>query len=90
MSVYLDKSQSRFGRMIMCHMIADSLDELHAMAEAIGMKRGWFQQPPTASFPHYDVCLTRRTQALKLGAIELDRGPFVDAMRRIRSRGLTP
>lgn len=90
MSVYIDKSRNRFGRMTMCHMIADTLDELHAMAEAIGMARAWFQAPPKASFPHYDVCLSRRSKALALGAIELDRTPFVDAMRRIRGAGKVP
>jgi len=82
--VYLDKSRNRFGRMTMCHMIADSLDELHAMADAIGMKREWFQAPPKASFPHYDVCLSRRAKALELGAVELEMRPFVEVMRRVR------
>lgn len=26
-----------------CHMMADTLDELHAMAVKIGLKRAWFQ-----------------------------------------------
>lgn len=85
MTVYLDKSRNRFGRMIMCHMIADTLDELHEMAAALGMKRVWFQSPPKASFPHYDVCLRNRAEALRLGAVELDRSEFVGVMQRIRA-----
>jgi hypothetical protein len=65
-------------------MIADSLEELHAMADRIGMKRAWFQCPPRASFPHYDVAPNRRELALKHGAIECDRRMFVLMMRRIR------
>lgn len=85
MMVYVDTARNRFGRMIMCHMIADSLDELHEMADAIGMKRHWFQAPPKASFPHYDVSLSRRMKAIELGAVELARAEFVAAMQRIRA-----
>lgn len=81
MPVYLDRSRNRLGKMVMCHMIADTLGELHGMAERIGMKREWFQG---GSFPHYDVSLTRRKTALRLGAIELGRRGFVAKMREMR------
>lgn len=83
MSVYLDKERNRFGRMIMCHMFADSLGELHFMADRIGMRREWFQP---LSFPHYDVCLMRRKRALELGAIEVDRRQGVIIRREIKTR----
>lgn len=54
-----------------CHMYADTLEELHAMAKAVGMKREWFQDKP--GFPHYDLVATRRSKAIKLGAIEQSR-----------------
>lgn len=82
MAVYVDKAANNFGRMIMCHMIADTPDELHAMADKIGLRRAWFQK--WASFPHYDLSKTRRAAALRAGAIELDRRELVNAMRRIR------
>ena len=40
------------------HLIADSLDELHAFAAKIGLKRYWFQDAKKLH-PHYDIT-TRR------------------------------
>lgn len=82
MSVYVDGERNRFGRMIMCHMFADSLDELHAMAQAIGMDRDWFQP---LSFPHYDVSLSRRAVAVSKGAIEVDRRTGYEIRKRVRA-----
>lgn len=50
-----------------CHMWADTLDELHAMAEHIGMRRAWFQNKP--KFPHYDLTPGRRAAAIRAGAV---------------------
>jgi hypothetical protein len=52
-----------------CHMIADSLQELHAMADAIGLKRSWFQA--NAALPHYDLTANKRYQAVRHGAVEI-------------------
>ncbi len=76
MAVYVDDVRHRFGRMIMCHMWADTADELHAMADRIGMARRWFQTPPKASWDHYDASLGMKAKALAAGAILTDRyGP---------------
>lgn len=86
MSVYVDKQRAKFGRMLMCHMVADSVDELHAMASLIGMRREWFQCPTrsNASHPHYDLSLSRRALAVKHGAIEVDRHELVAVIRKAR------
>lgn len=83
MAVYVDRSENPFGRMVFCHMLADTLDELHAMANAIGMKRSWFQPKST---PHYDVSKSRRKLAVSLGAIEIDRKQTVEIIRAWRAR----
>ena len=69
MTVYVDdmhrRDIGRFGRMKMSHMIADSEEELHAMAQKIGVKRHWLHGD------HYDICLAMRAKAVKLGAVEV-------------------
>lgn len=89
MSVYVDNSQNRFGRMKMAHMIADTPEELHAMADKIGVARHWYQVaggPNPASFPHYDIAMSKRLLAIQHGAIPLDRRLYVEAMRGVRAR----
>lgn len=81
MSVYVDGERNGFGRMVMCHMFADTLAELHDMAARIGMKREWFQP---LSFPHYDVSLSRRAVAVDLGAVQVDRREGSAIRKRIR------
>ncbi len=85
MSVYVDKSVYKYGRMTMCHLIADTPEELHEMADKIGVQRRWFQKPPEASFWHYDICKTKRILAVACGALECDRSEFVSAIERIRA-----
>ncbi len=67
----------------MCHMLADSMAELLTMADTIGVDRKWFQPQ---SHPHFDICKAKRTQAIKAGAIEVDRRTLVDAKRRYRRK----
>ncbi len=64
-------------------MIADTIDELHQMADKIGINRKWFQSK--ASSPHYDICKSKREHAVKFGAIEVDRKGLVNIIRRLRS-----
>lgn len=66
-----------------CHLFADSLEELHAFAESIGMKREWFQD---AKLPHYDLTETRRKKAVTKGAIEVN---LKWVKNRLRTRNST-
>lgn len=80
MSVYVDQPFAvapyqqvrakgwRWGRA--CHMWADSIDELHAFAKKLGLRRAWFQAHPR--FPHYDLTVNMRRKAIAIGAVEKD------------------
>lgn len=84
MTSYVDDVRHQYGRMIMCHLWSDDLDELHAMAAAIGVARIWFQEPPKASWCHYDISLSMKAKARALGAVLTDKyGPsYHVAMQR--------
>lgn len=70
MSVYVDDMKAKFGRMIMCHMIADTHDELMSMAKLIGVNTKWIQHPNTPN-EHFDIALSKRAIAVNNGAIEI-------------------
>ena len=88
MSVYVDSMRAKFGRMVMCHMLADSTEELLAMADLIGVQRRWLQDAGEVT-EHFDIALSKRGLALKRGAIEV--GPHeIAALLRKRKAALTP
>lgn len=68
-----------------CHMFTDeaALDELHVMAQKIGLRRDWFQPGAT---PHYDLTPRRRQAAIDAGAVVVDRRKAVELWRERRGR----
>ncbi len=56
-----------------CHLFVDDggVDVLHKFAELIGLRRSWFQEHP--KYPHYDLSVYKREQAVKNGAKEVGR-----------------
>lgn len=75
MTVYVDNVRIVWRGRQWCHLVADSLDELHRFAKSLGLKRAWFQAH--ASLPHYDVTIEIRSVALSLGAIAADRRTLI-------------
>ena len=60
--------------MILCdgqHLVSTgTLEELHAFARQVGLKKGWYQAHPR--HPHYDVLSSWRVaRAYKLGAVRV-------------------
>lgn len=87
MSVFVDDAKNPFGRMKMCHMWADTREELLEMADKIGVARKWIQMPPKASWVHFDICISKRAIAIRCGAIQTDRyGPTEFTTRDLISR----
>lgn len=96
MTVYVDESVHPFGNMMMCHCWADTLEELLAMMDAIGVQRKWIQGHPDmssekakrASWVHFDIAKSKRARAVLLGAVETDRfGPLEHIGRLLIATG---
>ena len=88
MTVYVDDVFAPYRGMLMCHMVADTEDELHRMADMIGVDRRWYQR--SASTPHYDVAKSKRLLAIGFGAKAITRrelGLWLRA-KRIKERGV--
>lgn len=71
--VYVDAAIHEWRGRKWCHLFSADLDALHGFAKRLGLLRGWFQEPPKASWPHYDVTSTKRDAAILLGAHAADR-----------------
>jgi hypothetical protein len=84
--VYVDDMEAPFGRMIMCHMIADTRRELDEMATKIGVAHKWRQKSDTES-EHYDVCKSARAKAIMFGAKEIE---WIDTAKHIKLRRVDP
>ena len=65
--VYVDNMRAPHKGYIMCHMIADSTEELLAMVDLIGVKREYIQDAGTYR-EHFDIALSKKKLALKNGA----------------------
>lgn len=70
MAVYVDDSRIEWRGKRWSHLQADSLEELHAFAARLGLKREWFQtKPGRPELDHYDVTESKRLQAIEMGAV---------------------
>lgn len=85
MTVYVDEFGPGWGRWTGGgHLLASDLDELHAMARRIGLRRSWFQD---RTFPHYDVTAPKRRAAIAAGAVPIGRDIPDDVLMRVPARG---
>lgn len=89
MSVYVDDAVVLWRGQRWAHMMADSLDELHAMAAKLGLPRRAFQNKTSGA--HYDLTATLRSEAIALGAVPIsrhrDREQVRAVIRRAREQG---
>ena len=87
MTVYVDEMKRPLGRMVMCHMVADTPQELHIMAAKIGIRARWIQFHGTVK-EHFDISLGKRTLAVKKGAVEITILEMGEFMRKRREEAI--
>jgi hypothetical protein len=89
MSVYVDDAVNSWRGRRWAHLMADTLEELHAFAARLGIPRRAFQNKTSGA--HYDVPTELREEALRLGAIAIsrhrDREQVRAVIRRARAQG---
>jgi hypothetical protein len=81
MAVYVDDAVHLWRGQRWAHLMADTLEELHAFAEALGIPRRAFQDK--ASGAHYDLPAPLRDEAVALGAIAISRHADREKMRAV-------
>lgn len=70
------------------HMLTSDIEELHAMADTLKLKREWFQD---TAFPHYDLTRNKRHAAMRAGAVQIGGGDLPDdILMRKRGGGYEP
>ena len=84
MAVYVDDELIDWQGRQWCHMVADTLPELHEFANKLGLKPAWFQSQ--SKYPHYDVTVGMRNKALRYGAILGDRSTIFTCANNLRAQ----
>ena len=84
MAVYVDDAVTLWRGKRWAHLMADTLDELHAFAERLGLPRRAFQDKTSGA--HYDVTADLRERAIALGAVAISRHADRDLVRRVIAR----
>lgn len=83
MTIYVDDEQCLWRGKLWCHMVANSLPELHEFAQRLGLRRAWFQSG--SIYPHYDVTMRVRDKALALGALMGDRCIIITCAKQLKA-----
>lgn len=78
--VYVDNYKVGYGRMTMCHMIADSQPELFEMVDKIGVQRKWIEDIGT-NREHFNICLSKKKKAIEFGAKEVNMRELIIILR---------
>lgn len=82
MAVYVDNANILWRNAHWCHLLADSLEELHIFAQQLCLGRRWFHL--NASYPHYDITNQMRVRALSQGALVGDRETIISCAKRLK------
>lgn len=80
MTVYVDDKCYPYGRMKMCHVGADTKEELLDMMDKLKVDRKHIQCEGTWK-EHFDIAQSKRTKAVKLGAVEVTSKQLIKILR---------
>lgn len=81
MPVYVDSANHKFRNMIMCHLFADTTEELLVCADAIGLQRKYIQHKGNYR-EHFDVSQSMKKKAIEYGAKEVTGRDFALLMKK--------
>lgn len=84
MAVYVDDAVHRWRGLRWAHLMADTVGELHAMAQRLGIPQRAFQNK--ASGVHYDIPAHLRPLAIALGTVPLSRHTDRSRLRAVIAR----
>lgn len=82
MAIYVDRAKVSFKGREWCHLMADTLEELHQFARQLDIDARLFHR--TASYPHYDITLEMRLMVIAHGAIDADRRTIIACGKRLK------
>lgn len=85
MAVYVDNAQIPYRGMKMCHMVADTKEELIEMIKKIGVNEKYIQKENTV-YEHFDICMSKRNKAIKNGAKKMTSRQLVIKIREKREK----
>ena len=83
MAVYVDGLHYPGHGRRWCHLVADSPEELDAMAELLGLRPEWKEHPGTPR-EHFDLPEPHRALAVANGAVPVSRRELAGLLRRKR------
>jgi len=86
-TVYIDDAVHPWRGERWAHLMADTLPELHALAQQLGIPRRAFQNRPSGA--HYDVPASLHARAVALGAKAISRHTDRALLRQVIANART-
>jgi hypothetical protein len=65
-----------------CHLVSDTIPNLHSFAQTIGLKRHWFENKRGKNRPHYDIRGQMIQRAINAGAKQVSSKEIVVFLKK--------
>ena len=65
-----------------CHMVSDSISELHEFAKSIGVKKCWYENKRGKKEPHYDIKGIQIKKAIDAGGYSSSKKRIEDILKK--------